>query len=94
MDGSVQATQRTTQKNTSLHLLFLIERVSKQITGNSFVRITKMEKKRCRDVVICVVLRVIYTLPSLCLVCEVFGTAIPISLYILENVFHTCSIEK
>ena len=47
---------------------------------------TKMEK-RCRDGVTCVVL---CTLPSIYLVCVVFGTAIPTSFYILENVFHTC----
>ena len=47
---------------------------------------TKM-KKRCRDGVTCVVL---CTLPSIYLVCVVFGTAIPTSFYILENVFHTC----
>ena len=48
---------------------------------------TKM-KKRCRDGVTCVVL---CTLPSIYLVCVVFGTAIPTSFHILENVFHTCS---
>ena len=46
---------------------------------------TKM-KKRCRDGVTCVVL---CTLPSIYLVCVVFGTAIPTSFYILEIVFHT-----
>ena len=45
------------------------------------------KKKRCRDGVTCVVL---CTLPSIYLVCVVFGTAIPTSFYILENVFHTC----
>ena len=45
-------------------------------------------KKRCRDGVTCVVL---CTLPSIYLVCVVFGTAIPTSFYILENVFHTCT---
>ena len=49
---------------------------------------TKM-KKRCRDGVTCVVL---CTLPSIYLVCVVFGTAIPTSFYILENVFHTLYI--
>ena len=49
---------------------------------------TKM-KKRCRDGVTCVVL---CTLPSIYLVCVVFGTAIPTSFYILENVFHTCNM--
>ena len=44
---------------------------------------TKM-KKRCRDGVTCVVL---CTLPSICVACVLFGTAIPISFYILENVF-------
>ena len=46
------------------------------------------KKKRCRDGVTCVVL---CTLPSIYLVCVVFGTAIPTSFYILENVFHTCT---
>ena len=49
---------------------------------------TKM-KKRCRDWVTCVVL---CTLPSIYLVSVVFGTAIPTSFYILENVFHTLHI--
>ena len=48
------------------------------------------KKKRCRDGVTCVVL---CTLPSIYLVCVVFGTAIPTSLYILENVFHTLYID-
>ena len=45
MDGSVQATQMTTQVTPSLHHFF-IERVSKlccQSTGNSFGQITKMK---------------------------------------------------
>ena len=47
---------------------------------------TKM-KKRCRDGVTCVVL---CTLPSIYLVCVVFGTAIPIyTSTFLENVFLT-----
>ena len=46
----------------------------------------KNERRRCRDGVICVFL---CTLPSIHLVCVVFGTAIPTSFYILENVFHT-----
>ena len=44
---------------------------------------TKM-KKRCRDGVTCVVL---CTLPSICLVCVVFGTAIPTSFYIFGKCF-------
>ena len=65
---------------------FLIERVSKlccEITGNIFVQKTKM-KKRCRDGVTCVVL---CTLPSIYLVCVVFGTAIPTSFYIFGKCF-------
>ena len=83
MDGSVQ---RTTQVTPSLHLFFLIERVSKlscEITGNIFVQKTKM-KKRCRDGVTCVVL---CKLPSIYLVCVVFGTAIPTSFYIFGKCF-------
>ena len=49
---------------------------------------TKM-KKRCRDGVTCVVL---CTLPSIYLVCVVFGTAIPTSFYIFGKCFHTCII--
>ena len=46
MDGSVQATQMTTQVTLSLHHFLKIERVSKlccQSTGNCFGRITKMK---------------------------------------------------
>ena len=46
MDGSVQATQMTTQVTLSLHHFFKIEHVSKlccQSTGNSFGQITKMK---------------------------------------------------
>ena len=73
MDGSVQATQMTTQVTPFLHLFFLIEHVSKlccQSTGNSFGQITKMKN----DV-------------DLHLVCVVFGTAIPTSLYIFTKCF-------
>ena len=49
------------------------------------MRINKNENG-CMDGVTCVVL---YTLPFIYLVCMVFGTAIPTSFYILENVFHT-----
>ena len=45
MDGSVQATQMTTQVTPSLHHFFFIERVSKlccQSTGNSFEQKTKI----------------------------------------------------
>ena len=48
------------------------------------------KKKRCRDGVTCVVL---CTLPSIYLVCVVFGTAIPTSFHILENAFHTCKVD-
>ena len=44
---------------------------------------TKM-KKRCSDEVTCVVL---CTLPSIYLVCVVFGTAIPTSFYIFGKCF-------
>ena len=84
MDGSVQ---RTTQVTLSLHLFFfLIERVSKlccEITGNIFVQKIK-KKKGCRDGVTCVVL---CTLPSIYLVCVVFGTAIPTSFNIFGKYF-------
>ena len=47
----------------------------------------KNEKKRCRDGVTCVVICVACTLPSIYLVCVVFGTAaIPTSL----NIFGKC----
>ena len=61
MDGSVQATQRTTQVTPSLHLFF-IECISKlccEITG----KFCADKKKRCRDGVTCVVLCVACTLP-------------------------------
>ena len=46
-----------------------------------------MKKKRCRDGVTCVVICVACTLPSIYLVCVVFGTAaIPTSL----NIFGKC----
>ena len=48
------------------------------------------KKKRCRDGVTCVVL---CTLPSIYLVCVLFGTAIPTSFYILENVFILVLVE-
>ena len=90
MDGSVQ---RTTQVTPSLHLFFFgkecVSKLCCEITGNIFVQKTK-KKKRCRDGVTCVVL---CTLPSICLVCVVFGTAIPTSFYILENVFHTLHVH-
>ena len=43
-----------------------------------------IQKKRCRNGVTCVVL---CTLPSMYLVCVVFGTAIPTSFYIFGNCF-------
>ena len=67
------------------HLCFLHKDVSSNLTAK--FRYTFFSKKRCRDGVTCVVL---CTLPSIYLVCVVFGTAIPTSFYILENVFHTC----
>ena len=42
------------------------------------------KKKRCRDGVTCIVL---CTLPSIYLVCVVFGTAIPTSFYIFGKCF-------
>ena len=86
MDGSVQATQRTTQVTPSLHLLFHFCYPHKAISSNVT---TKMfySKKRCRDGVTCVVLCVACTLPSIYLVCVVFGTAIPTSLYIFGKCF-------
>ena len=84
MDGSVQRT--TLVSNPIPTSFFGIERVSKlccEITGNIFVQKIKM-KKRCRDGVTCVVL---CTLPSIYLVCVVFGTAIPTSFYIFGKMF-------
>ena len=43
MDGSVQAKQRATQITTSLHLIEHVSKLCFQITGNSFVRITKRD---------------------------------------------------
>ena len=45
MDGSVQATQRTTQVTPSLHPFFDVSKLCCEITGNSFVWITKIKKK-------------------------------------------------
>ena len=87
MDGSVQ---RTTQVTPSLHLFFFFVFCTKMfpvISQQSLDTRSFQKKKRCRDGVTCVVL---CTLPSIYLVCVVFGTAIPTSFYILENVFHTC----
>ena len=78
MDGSVQAKQMTTQVTPSLHHFLKIERVSKlccQSTGNCFGRITKMKNDVGMGL-----------LPSIYLVCVVFGTAIPTSL----NIFGKC----
>ena len=43
MDGTVQATQRTTQITPSLHLSFCVTKLSYEMTGNSFVRMTIMK---------------------------------------------------
>ena len=92
MDGSVQ---RTTQVIPSLHHFFVIRTkmfpvISQQSLDTCSIKKKRdvgmgLPKKRCRGgVVLC-------TLPSIYLVCVVFGTAIPTSFYIfLENVFHTC----
>ena len=51
-----------------------------------------MKKKRCRDGVTCVVICVACTLPSIYLVCVVFGTAaIPTSLNIFGKCLHVFS---
>ena len=86
MDGSVQ---RTTQLTPSLHLFFIFVFCTKMfpIISQQSLDTRSIPKKRCRNGVTCVVL---CTLPSIYLVCVVFGTAIPTSFYILENVFHTC----
>ena len=88
MNGSVQATQRTTQVTPSLHLLLfnrkrvgLLSEYWKQLCADN------KKRKRCRDGVTCVVLCVACTLPSIYIVCVVFGTAIPTSLYIFGKCF-------
>ena len=59
MDGSVQATQRTTQVTPSLHLSFCITKLCYEMTGNSFVHADD-KNEGCRDGVTCVVLCVVY----------------------------------
>ena len=84
MDGSVQ---RTTQVTPSLHLFFFFVFCTKMfpvISQQSLDTRSIQKKKRCRDGVTCVVL---CTLPSIYLVCVVFGTAIPTSFYIFGKCF-------
>ena len=64
------------------HLCFLHKDVSSNLTAK--FRYTFYSKKRRRDGVTCVVL---CTLPSIYLVCVVFGTAIPTSFYIFGKCF-------
>ena len=87
MDGSVQATPRTTQVAPSLHLfLFLLSTQSCfQYSDNKPTCF--LLKRRCREGVTCVVLCVACTLPFIYLVCVVFGTAIPTSLYVFGKCF-------
>ena len=95
MNGSVQATQRTTQVTPSLHLLLfnrkrvgLLSEYWKQLCADN------KKRKRCRDGVTCVVLCVACTLPSIYIVCMVFGTAIPTSLYIFGKCFsYLCNMH-
>ena len=84
MDGSVQ---RTTQVTPSLHLFFIFVFCTKTfpvISQQSLDTRSIQKKKRCRDGVTCVVL---CTLPSIYLVCVVFGTVIPTSFYIFGKCF-------
>ena len=84
MDGSVQ---RTTQVTPSLHLFFIFVFCTKMfpvISQQSLGTRSIQKNKRCRDGVTCVVL---CTLPSIYLVCVVFGTAIPTSFYIFGKCF-------
>ena len=84
MDGSVQ---RTTQVTPSLHLFFIFVFCTKMfpvISQQSLDTRSIQKNKRCRDGVTCVVL---CTLPSIYLVCVVFGTAIPTSFYIFGKCF-------
>ena len=75
MDGSVQRT-------LSLHLFCPHKAVSSNLTAKHIK--VHILLKRCRDGVTCVVL---CTLPSIYLVCVVFGTAIPTSFYIFGKCF-------
>ena len=83
MDGSVQ---RTTQVTPSLHLFFIFVFCTKMfpVISQQSLDTRSIQKKRCRDGVTCVLL---CTLPSIYLVCVVFGTAIPTSLYIFGKCF-------
>ena len=92
MDGSVQG---TTQVTPSLHLFFIfVFCFFSSFFHLCFLHIFvfsqqsldthSIQKKRCRDGVTCVVL---CTLPSIYLVCVVFGTAIPTSFYIFGKCF-------
>ena len=82
MDGSVQ---RTTQVTPSLHLFFIFVFCTKMFPVISQQTLdTRSIKKRCRDGVTCVVL---CTLPSIYLVCVLFGTAIPTTFYIFGKCF-------
>ena len=83
MDGSVQ---RTTQVTPSVHLFFIFF-LHKDVSSNlttKFRYTFYSKKERCRDGVTCVVL---CTLPSIYLVCVVFGTAIPPYFYIFGKCF-------
>ena len=83
MDGSVQ---RTTQVTPSLHLFFIFVFCTKvfPVISQQSLDTRSIKKKRCRDGVTCVVL---CTLPSIYIVCVVFGTAIPTSFYIFGKCF-------
>ena len=81
MDGSVQ---RTTQVTPSLHHLSSHKDISSNLTAKFRYTFYSKKKKRCRDGVTCVVL---CTLPSIYLVCVVFGTAILTSFYIFGKCF-------
>ena len=95
MNGSVQATQRTTQVTPSLHLLlFNRKRVGLLSEYWKQLCVDNKKRKRCRDGVTCVVLCVACTLPSIYIVCVVFGTAIPTSLYIFGKCFsYLCNMH-
>ena len=94
MNGSVQATQRTTQVTSSLHLLFNRKRVGLLSEYWKQLYADNKKRKRCRDGVTCVVLCVACTLPSIYIVCVVFGTAIPTSLHIFGECFsYLCNMH-
>ena len=82
MDGSVQ---RTTQVTPSLHLFSsLFSAQMFPVISQQSLDTCSFQRKGCRDGVTCVVL---CTLPSIYLVCVVFGTAIPTSFYIFGKCF-------